>query len=193
MEYTITNGTIQNADILYKEFILPYFPEDEVKPLKHIIRMMETGLYKIICIMSQEQVVGVAFLTTYPGGSTFLLDYLVVHKQFRSNGFGGELLKECVNATQGSPILIETESLESSKTKEEYAQRIKRNSFYLQNGAFKSDVITKIFGVKYNNWVMTEESMDSQKIISELEEIYRFMVSDTESYNKNVCIPEESK
>ena len=72
--YHIFSATTTQVPYLYQNFIIPYFPAKEVKPLKNILRMMDTKLYRVLCITSDQHdfslknnesnVEGVAFLTT---------------------------------------------------------------------------------------------------------------------------------
>lgn len=171
----------------YNQFITPYFPENEVKPLASILGMMQSNLYSVYAMKECGEIVAVAFLTTYPNGNAFLLDYLAVSENVRSKGYGSRILSEIKNLTNGLPILIETESLESAETEAELLQRRKRNAFYERAGAVMSDTVTLIFGAEYNNWVLGDK--DKINITDELSGIYHFMVSKEKMYKENVFIP----
>jgi len=182
---------LEEVSNIYDNFIIPYFPDNEVKPLKNIISMMESGLYSVYVMEKDERAVAAAFLTTYPDGNAYLLDYLATSKDVRSLGYGSRLLSEIKNYTEGLPILIETESLESSRTEEERIQRKKRNAFYERAGAVKTEVITRIFYVEYCNWILLPDKnkVSSINVINELTGIYKFMVNKERIYNDNVFIP----
>lgn len=180
-------ASVELVEELYTEFILPYFPKDEVKPLKSILRMVKTGLYKIIYIEENDVVTGVAFLTTYPGGEVYLLDYLAVKEEYRSGGFGGKLLQACQEATDGKPVLIETEKVELAPDEETRRQREKRNLFYERNQAVKSGVVSKMFGVTYDNWCLdVKQRLSAEQVREEIANIYRFMVDNDVVYDKNI-------
>lgn len=74
---------IENA---YKEFILPFFPQDEVKPLSAIQVMHREGCYKVLALAEEgnEQILGCAFITLHPGGKACLLDYYAIDPEVRS-------------------------------------------------------------------------------------------------------------
>lgn len=201
MSWEIATATIDEVDYLYDNFIEPYFPEAEKKPLSSIKRMMETGLYKVLYLKKNEHIGATAFLTTYEKGQSYLLDYLAVDKNLRSGGLGGILLRECVNQTDGKPIIIETESVEHAKDDRQKDKRDRRNSFYQRNGAVATGIKTCIFGMIYDNWLLfdvknqsdSETYRDRKNVIGELEKIYKFMVNKPQSYQKNVIIPYEGK
>lgn len=189
MEYQIRMATMEEAPFIYDSFIEPYFPEDEKKPLKAILRMMETGLYKIICVVEQDQIRGAAFLTTYPGGQIYLLDYLAVDKLHRSRGFGGILIQECQKCIDDRPILIETEALETASGEEELKERTKRNAFYQKNGALHTGVKTLIWNVTYDNWQVAKAPVSREVTIEELKNIYSFMFNNPKVLEERTTIP----
>lgn len=202
---TIKKITLEEVATIYDLFITPYFPENEVKPLVNIVNMMKEGLYSVYVMYDEETPMAAAFLTTYPGGNTYLLDYLSVSKSERSKGLGSKMITAIKSCTNGMPVLIETESLESAKTEAETSQRIKRNAFYERAGAKMTDVTTLIFGAEYNNWVLESDKeittadnnlncSNTQErtnidMVKELTGIYKFMVNREAMYNENVFIP----
>jgi len=190
MDIKIKKATQEETAELYENFILPYFPECEVKSLKSILRMMQTGLYSIIYAEVDGKPQGVAFMTTYPGGSLYLLDYLAVAEGERSKGLGGLLLKASSNFAGDVPVLIETEAVAASKNDEERLLRERRNSFYKRNGAVCTGVNTCIFGMTYDNWTLFDgERPSNAQVQDAIEQIYRFMVNNEEKYRENVFIP----
>ena len=200
-KYVFTQADTNQVAFLYDAFIKKYFPKDEVKPLSHIKRMMEAGYYKIITISSSpnnldeakgnltpiiNKVLGVAFITAAPNCSIYLLDYLAIDKNYRSKGIGGLLLQEVAEKyVEDKPLLIETESIASSKSMEEKQMRLRRNAFYEKNAATLTDLVTEIYGVEYTIWIMNEKQLD---LIDELSKLYHFMVDD-KHYESKVFIP----
>ena len=174
---------------LYQDFIEPYFPEDEKKPLPIIERLVATGLYQILYVEEEGEICGAAFLTTYPGGRIYLLDYLAVREDVRSKGYGGALLRACLNATGGLPVLIETESLASAPSEDELAVRKRRNQFYQMNGAVMSPVISNVFSVEFNNWVLVEDEMPELEAIRQaIRDVYGFMLDNETLFQENVLV-----
>lgn len=192
MNYTMYFADITQAEELYNRFIEPYFPESEKKPLKNIIGMMRDGHYRILCLEDEGQVQATAFLSTYPGGSVYLLDYLAVDHKCRSKGYGGALLRECADYTDGAPIYIETECVMAAESEEERAMRTRRNAFYEANGVRVTPVRTCVFGMVYDNWLLSSgELPDDIEVIAQLTGIYRYFVKDAQMYEDNVFIPYE--
>ncbi len=187
--HMIKQAKQSEVEKLYQDFIDPYFPEDEKKPLAVIERLVATGLYQILYVEKEGDICGAAFLTTYPGGRIYLLDYLAVREDVRSKGYGGELLRACLNATEGLPVLIETESLESAPDEEELAVRKRRNQFYQRNGAVMSPVVSNVFSVEFNNWVLVDGEMPMADAIRQaIRDIYWFMLDNEELFRQNVLV-----
>ena len=185
----IKQAKLNEVAQLYRDFIEPYFPEDEKKPLECIERLVATGLYRILYIEEDNQVCGVAFLTTYPDGELYLLDYLAVRVDLRSMGYGGKLLDACREATDGRPILIETESLESAADEAELALRKRRNQFYQRNGAVLTAVRSCVFGVEFNHWeLLGVENLDEEVIRQGIRDVYWFMLDNPVMFKKNVFV-----
>lgn len=190
MRYEIKAASLEDAPMIYEQFIEPYFPEAEKKPLKAILRMMGTGLYSIIGAYQDDVPKAAAFVTTYPGGQVYLLDYLAVDKSCRSGGIGGLLLRECTNQLDGKPLLIETEALDYAKTAEEVEERTKRNRFYERNGASYTGVKSCVWSVTYDNWqIGAKKPLTEKQTIEELRNIYQFMFNDPVIYKEKIQIP----
>jgi len=191
MAFYLKKAGLDELDELYNDFIVSYFPENEVKPKSHIERMMKDGLYQLMAGYDEDELVGVAFITTAPGAESYLLDYLAVKEECRSMGYGGQMLSRLTGLTSGKAILIETEAVDAAENEEERLQRIERNSFYKRNGAVASDLRTKIFGVIYTNWELSEDEkkLSREEIQREIEILYHYMVGD-ELYERFIRIPE---
>ncbi len=175
----------------YRNYILQYFPENEVKPLEFILRMFEEGFYQVLLIGNECCVKGAAFLVNCPHRNTLLLDYLFTVEEYRSSGVGTQLLRTLPDYAEGKLILIETETLRSAANDAERNQRIRRNAFYERCGATQCELITNIFGAEYNIWTMGANQFESDNELDLAEEfrmLYRYMLP-IEFYEREVTIP----
>jgi len=78
---------IREAKKAYKQFILPYFPEDEIKPFSSIKRMMKEDGYRVYALCEDKKMKAIGFdcsinekhkLKTYsPTSSVYVLDITV--------------------------------------------------------------------------------------------------------------------
>ena len=158
---------------LYKKFVLPNFPKNEIKPLRSILKMFRAGCYRVAVLSDQGEPAAAAFMAARPG-KLWLLDYLAVDPGLRCRGCGSTLLKAAAERyTDGLPMLIETESMRSAQNAEQEKLRLRRNSFYERNGARDTGIVTLVFGVEYTIWQMNGMPANAA---SELEALYRTMV-----------------
>lgn len=183
--------TIEEIRQAYDDFILPYFAEDEVKPLDMIWKVYEKGYYKVLALKKEDEIAACAFLALYPGGRACLLDYLAVRKDLRNDGYGSRMLRE-LSAIYGKtlPIMIETETVEEAVDEDDRQLRIRRNQFYERNGVKPVDLKTLIFGVPFNIWVLGDA--DGIDVTGEMERVYRFMVPEP-LFARHCFIPEPAE
>ena len=173
---------------LYSHFIIPYFPENEVKPLNSILDMYSDGCYRVYKLADEEKVKAAAFVVVPPDADCVLLDYLAVDAEFQSEGFGGYILKKLPMLLGEKTILIETESIESAANEGQIFERRRRETFYERAGAKKTEHVTLIFGAEYSIWTLGAHGID---VLGELRSIYHYMVSG-ENYDRHVFIPKKA-
>lgn len=111
---------IKLARRLYKEFLIPNFNDDELKPFAIIKHHMRRGNYEVTALLENDDIIAVAFVMFAPDKSARLLDYFVVGASHRSHGVGGAFLQNLKGET---PLIIETESLREKVPDSEYAER----------------------------------------------------------------------
>lgn len=174
---------------LYDRFIIPYFHQDEIKPLSIIESMVNCGLYKVVVLCDNEIIVAAAFLVYSKNKTAILLDYFAVDKSCRSRGYGSAFLK-LINDTYTLkiPLIIETESLIEDISSEDFTLRKRRNSFYERNGAIKTSETALIFGCLYDIWYICSEKKNDFAIVELYDEIYRLMLP-SKMYKDNCFIP----
>lgn len=189
MNCTFRTAPVTEAKKLYDKFIVPYFPENERRPLWAVRRLMKKGFYKIIVAEESDIPLGIAAIGGYPAGNAFLLDYLAVNSEMRSAGIGSALLGAVIHYADGFPILIETEDPVFAETDEKHAQCVRRNAFYTRSGAVFSGVESEIFGVHYNNLILTDGPLpDDASVARSLDSLYRFMIDDLSIFEENIKI-----
>ncbi len=180
----------EEIERVYADYILPYFPADEVKPLALIKKMHKEGGYKILAIMEEEHpenIAGCAFVAIHPGCRACLLDYYAIREDLRCRHYGSKMLQELAVGKQiPYPIMIETELVEAAEDEKQRAQRIRRNAFYEKNKVVKTDLITDIFGVYFSIWILGDPGEISLK--EEMERCYRYMLPPA-LYEENCRIP----
>jgi len=120
------------------------FPAAERKPFPIIIKMYRKGKADIWCIRKNNAFAGIA--TTINGDSIVLLDYLAVDEKHRNSGVGSAALNEFIDKYKDKGVFLEIESPYDETADRE--ERLRRKSFYLNNGLKPFNVMVRLFGVK---------------------------------------------
>ena len=158
-------------------WLVANFPADEVKPLPWIKTMLARGDYSLFA-WQEDSPLALAFF--YHGQSEeapALLDYLLVHPDYQSQGIGSKLLSTLLQAEYlKNGFLVELERLDLAESQEGLLQRQRRLAFY-QNLDFQAtELLPEIFGVGYRLYhspalELTEESIKARYLA-----IYQAMV-----------------
>ena len=114
---------------IYKES----FPKEErYISLNKMIKSKDTELY---CLINKEEVYGIIYLIKYKE-MIFIL-YLAINLKIRSKGYGSYLLKWCLEKYNEKEVYLNIEEIKENET------RKKRQKFYLKNGFYMTDYISK--------------------------------------------------
>ena len=137
----------EQIEYIYNTFMVYDFPPDELKPLAHLLKMVEEGLCTYYALFSGEEVLSYFGLCVKDGFA--LVDYLAVNPKYRGKGIGSETLKHLKEAAGDNRILIECEEIEKAETPEDVSIRKRRISFYTRAGFLLTDEKANLFGVDY--------------------------------------------
>lgn len=184
MDYVIKALTKEQMAEIYKRWIHEHFPENEVKPLKHIYRMWEQDSYCAMGMYDGEELVGYAFFAMAPERNMLLLDYLAVIENYRNLGAGSAFLQKLrqsfaeYSGISYKGILIETEDVEYAQDNAEREIRQKRDAFYERNGAIRTNVKGEVYGVHYAVWNLPiSGNTGFEECREQMCAIYRMMVT----------------
>lgn len=170
----------------YERDLEEAFPPQELKPLRHIVRMTEEGRYAPLCLYDGGELVGECFLWTgRPGWA--LLDYLCVTRTRRNAGLGARLVSAMLTRYPDSVILGEAEAPEHAP---DAALAVRRLDFYRRNGAFLAGCDTEIFGVHYKTLYWADAPRPDGDISREHANIYRSAFP-PDKYDRYIRIPRE--
>ena len=182
MEYI--KADIKLAKRLYKEFLIPNFNSDELKPFAIIKHHMRRGNYEVTALKENDDIIAVAFVMFAPNKSARLLDYFVVSESHRSQGVGGAFLQSLKGET---PLIIETESLKEKVSESQFAERKRRDSFYQRNGVHKTKYTAKIWSCFYDIWCLGSSPSDDE-VLKLYDLLYSSMLP-KKMYDKFCTIP----
>lgn len=157
---------------IYNNYMVKDFPPDELKPLSHIVRMMDQNLCTAFAEKNGEEVLSYFTLCRHSGVA--LVDYLAVNAKCRGQGIGSRTLSYLKEVAEGDAILVECENPDFAPSQEERIVRLRRIKFYVSAGFVLSDVRSKLFDVEYV--ILTYPKSDSVR--KGLSDIYKQMLSD---------------
>ena len=153
----------------YEEDLKVSFPPRELKPLSHIVDMMERGRYQPWCLYDAGAMVGECFLWLGSPGWA-LLDYLCVNPGWRNDGFGAWMLSAMRRLAPWKGILVESEAPEDAPDPD---LAVRRLGFYTRNGARMAGYDTELFGVHYKTLYWAARPLDDAALLREHQAVYR--------------------
>lgn len=162
MELRILNKP-QLAD-LYEHEMRRAFPPSELKPLRAMENMRDSGRYEPLGVYEGEELVGYALMWLEPGVPYALLDYLGTVEGKRGGGIGAatlDLLAERYAHTMG--VFGEAEAVTATEP-EEAAMQARRLGFYERNGFVYAGYDCALFGVHYRTLIRTDKPIDPEQV-----------------------------
>ena len=169
----------EQIEYIYNTFMVYDFPPDELKPLAHLLRMVEEGLCTYYALYEGKEVLSYFGLCVKDGFA--LVDYLAVTPKKRGQGIGSETLKFLKEAAGDNRILIECEDIAATSDPSEKNIRTRRINFYLRSGFTLTTAKANLFGVDYV--LLTCPETGAAETRFGYETVYRAMLGD-EMYNK---------
>ena len=169
----------KQIEYIYNTYMVVDFPPDELKPLAHLLRMVEEGLCTYYALYCGGEVLSYFGLCIKDGFA--LVDYLAVNPEKRGQGIGSETLELLKEAAGENTILIECEDISATQDEAEKTIRTRRINFYKRSDFTLTGVKANLFGVDYVLLTYPEKS-DSVTRLG-YETVYRAMLGD-ETYNK---------
>lgn len=175
---------------IYDTHMQEAFPQSELRPYRNIEKLCKEGNYVCYGLYENSTLTAYAYFSRTKNRRYVLLDYYAVLSGMRGTGIGSRffaLLREKLEALDG--ILLEVESVESTKDAAEQEIRRRRIAFYMRNGCEMTDVKCLLYGVDFNIMAMPIAAPvpDAAGVLFELESIYHVMFD--EALYKRVCHP----
>ena len=132
---------------IYDEYMTVDFPKDELKPLAHILSMVEDGTCTFYALRKDKEVL--SYFSVCTNGDGILVDYLAVNKKYRGQGIGTKTLNFLKSIANRKYIIIECEDEEKASDSDDRRTRLRRITFYERAGFKRSGVSSNLFGVDY--------------------------------------------
>ena len=135
------DARLAKIDEIYKEA----FPPEERFPLEILMRLADKGVFTVFAITEGENTVGMMVISTNEKAA--YICFFAVDKNYRGNGLGSDALNQVCGLYPDKQIVVEIEALDS--TASNFAQRKRREGFYLRHGFAHTDRYIRYGGVSY--------------------------------------------
>jgi ribosomal protein S18 acetylase RimI-like enzyme len=134
--FMIRAGDLSDVLRLY-DSIIEEFPKGERKSVDVFIRLFETGDYKLLLGHNETGLeVGYAFIYTIGKLNKLWLDFIVIHPEFQSEGYGTMFFDKMDNFYDSyDGVFLEVEIPEESNE-----NQMRRIAFYERVGAVRLDL-----------------------------------------------------
>lgn len=143
--YQIQNA--QQITRIYNEYMVFDFPKDELKPLAHILSMVEDGTCTFYALKEDGRVL--SYFSVCQNGNGLLVDYLAVNPELRGQGIGSRMLDFLKSIAEDKFIIIECEDVNKAESIKEQETRKRRIAFYERAGFKLAGLNANLFGVEY--------------------------------------------
>lgn len=199
----IRRQSLDEMKEIYQGMLFRHFPEDEIKPFRYIESAYKDGKYVGYGLYDKSgfgECLAYAWMCCMTEENWILLDYFAVTEKLRGQGIGSWFLKEILTKhTQGIPVIIEVEDpdfmeemngAEEDREKEigeriekERQKRLRRISFYQNNGVRETKLRARVFQVPYRIMVYLDKVSD-YKCSKDIQSDVLEMCFDSESLKK---------
>ena len=174
---------------VYEEHMVYDFPKKELKPLSHIYDMIKAGIYLPYGIYEGSEMMGYAFLVFNKAQRLALLDYFAIFRGKRDGGMGSKALS-CMKEMKDDfdLIVLEVEIPEEAEDDTDKDLRQRRIGFYERNGAYRTNIITRIYDANYLILQFPlKEKYSDKEMLATVNKMYHTMFSD-KIFNSKVKI-----
>lgn len=178
---------------IYAKHMVNDFPISEVKPLEVILQGKKLGHYECFGMYEDNALMAYAFMANADNKTAVLLDYLAVISDARGKGYGTRMLRELkkhyLDKCETKVLIIEAESIKSSKNDAEKQIRERRIRFYRNNDLLEQDYFSVVFGTEFSIlYLFIDEYVEDKDLIKDVySEIYHAILEDS-VYEKNIFI-----
>lgn len=173
---------------LYYEEMKRAFPPSELKPLKSMEEMRDTGRYEPLGMFDGEELLGYAMIWMEPDIPHVLLDYLGTMEGKRGAGLGTKMLGLLRERYAHRGAIFGEAERDNSPDPEERVLQSRRLDFYFRNGLRYAGYDCALFGVHYETLILGWEEVTAQELMEAHQTIYRRQIP-PKHYERFVQIP----
>lgn len=121
------------------------FPKEERAPLALLYRRAKQARAEFSAVLDSDRLIGLTFLAGT--GEIATLMFFAIEEAARGQGYGSQVLRAVQQRCRGKRLFLNIEPLDPKA--QNYAQRVKRKAFYLQNGFEDLQYTVREAGVTY--------------------------------------------
>lgn len=158
--YIVKELSLEAMLSCYETYGPQFFPPEELKPSSAVRRLYELGIYRgfglfdTALLHGEHRLAGYALMVCPKAFNNVLLDYYAILPQYRGQGAGCFFLQQLAEVfREADGIYIESETSPRTEPTDalssEPLTRERRIHFYERNGAHKTGVQSRLFGVSY--------------------------------------------
>ena len=173
---------------LYNTEMKRAFPPCELKPLKSMEDMRDTGRYEPLGLFDGEELLGYAMIWMEQDIPHVLLDYLGTMEGKRNKGLGATMLRLLRERYADRGAVFGEAERDNSPDPEERAMQARRLDFYFRNGLRYAGYDCALFGVHYETLILGGESVTAEELLQAHQTIYRRQIP-PKHYERFVQIP----
>ncbi|MCQ2515325.1 MAG: GNAT family N-acetyltransferase [Saccharofermentans sp.] len=170
--------TYDEIKSIYNERMVDDFPDDELKPFFIIEQHIKDGIYDCYGLCEDNQIYAYAYClrVPYKNSNVYLIDYLAVKKNYRSRGYGSELIKllKLELKNKALVVLVEVENPDYAAP-EKREECLRRLSYYIRNGIVDTGASEYLYHVEYKLLEMlfdTNPPKPKQEIFDLIDVVY---------------------
>lgn len=127
------------------DVLLEAFPEEERPPVNYFFESLKNAANTLVAYFDRDTFIGFAFLSKYQ--DVCYIFFLAVKKEYRRQGYGGQILENIKQDYQDYVLMIAYEEVNPQYPN--YLERVNREKFYLSHGFKNNNLKTNEYGVIY--------------------------------------------
>lgn len=165
MELKVLN--LHEIEEIHTKHIPLSFPKDEIRELKNITKLYNSGNYLAIGGYIDGVLKIYGFFVVFD--KNYLMDYLAVVEEQKGQGFGTEFLEKIVPMISPFNLFfLEVEQVEKAPNQEEKLIRQRRINFYKRNGFSLSGIKADVWKVPFAMMYYGENGKFSDDLMEEM-------------------------
>lgn len=173
---------------VYYDHMKRAFPPNELKALKVMEQMRDSGRYEPLGMYDGERLMGYALMWLEPGVPFVLLDYLGTVEGERGKGLGTTLLALLAEYYAHMRGIFGEAERDNSPDEAERALQHRRLNFYFRNGYRYAGYDCALFGAHYETLIRDAGDVSAEELLAVHKTLYQKQIP-SPYYERHVQLP----